>query len=135
MGAKRITRRAILSSAAGLTGLALSGAAFGQGAGPRRVIIDTDPGVDDAFALLLAMRSPELNIEAITPVAGNVPLDLTLPNALRMTEIAGRDDIPVAAGAKSPLMRRLVTATYAHGENGLGGTVFPEPKRKPVADP
>jgi len=102
---------------------------------PRRVIIDTDPGVDDAFALLLAMRSPELKIEGITPVAGNVPLDLTLPNALRMTEIAGRDDIPVAAGAKSPLMRRLVTATYAHGENGLGGTVFPEPKRKPVADP
>jgi len=106
-----------------------------SGRTPRRVIIDTDPGVDDAFALLLAMRSPELKIEGITPVAGNVPLDLTLPNALRMTEIAGRDDIPVAAGAKSPLMRRLVTATYAHGENGLGGTVFPEPKRRPIADP
>ena len=104
------------------------------GRGPRRVIIDTDPGVDDAFALLLAMRSPELKIEAITPVAGNVPLALTVPNALRMVEIAGRDDIPVAAGAKAPLLRRLVTATYAHGENGLGGTVFPEPKRTPVAD-
>src|SRR5215472_14354182 len=88
----------------------------------HRVVIDTDPGVDDAFALLLAMRSPELQIEGITPVAGNVPLDLTLPNALRMVEIAGRSDIPVAAGAKAPLMRRLVTATYAHGENGLGGT-------------
>src|SRR5262249_17803020 len=100
----------------------------------RRVIIDTDPGVDDAFALLLAMRSPELKIEGITPVAGNVPLDLTLPNALRMVEIAGRDDIPVAAGAKAPMVRRLVTATYAHGENGLGGAVFPEPKRKPIAD-
>src|SRR5215831_8752006 len=106
-----------------------------SGRTPRRVIIDTDPGVDDAFALLLAMRSPELKIEGITPVAGNVPLDLTLPNALRMTEIAGRDDIPVAAGAKAPLMRRLVTATYAHGENGLGGTVFPEPKRRPIPDP
>jgi inosine-uridine nucleoside N-ribohydrolase len=99
------------------------------------VIIDTDPGVDDAFALLLAMSSPELNIEAITPVAGNVPLELTLPNALRMVEIAGRSDIPVAAGAKAPLVRRLVTAAYAHGENGLGGTVFPEPKIKPVAEP
>jgi inosine-uridine nucleoside N-ribohydrolase len=105
------------------------------GGGPFRVIIDTDPGVDDALALLLAMRSPELKIEAITAVAGNVPLDLTLPNALRMVEIAGRKDIPVAAGARAPLVRRLVTAAYAHGENGLGGAVFPEPKTKPVAEP
>ena len=103
--------------------------------GPFRVIIDTDPGVDDALALLLAMRSPELRIEAITPVAGNVPLDLTLPNALRLVEIADRTDIPVAAGARTPLVRRLVTATYAHGENGLGGAVFPEPTTKPVATP
>lgn len=103
--------------------------------GPFRVIIDTDPGVDDALALLLAMRSPELQIEAITPVAGNVPLELTLPNALRMSEIAGRTEIPVAAGAQAPLLRRLVTAAYAHGENGLGGAVFPEPKTKPVATP
>jgi inosine-uridine nucleoside N-ribohydrolase len=107
-----------------------------DGAGNQsRVIIDTDPGVDDAFALLLAMRSSELKIEAITPVAGNVPLDLTLPNALRMVEIAGRTDIPVAAGARTPLTRRLVTAAYAHGENGLGGAVFPEPKTKPVDEP
>jgi inosine-uridine nucleoside N-ribohydrolase len=103
--------------------------------GPFRVIIDTDPGVDDALALLLAMRSPELSIEAITAVAGNVPLELTLPNALRMVEIAGRTDIPVAAGAKAPLLRRLVTAAYAHGENGLGGAVFPEPTTKPVTSP
>jgi len=102
---------------------------------PSRVIIDTDPGVDDAFALLLAMRSPELKIEGITPVAGNVPLDFTLPNALRMVEIAGRTDIPVAAGAKNPLTRRLVTAAYVHGENGLGGAEFPEPKTKPVSEP
>jgi inosine-uridine nucleoside N-ribohydrolase len=99
------------------------------------VIIDTDPGVDDAFALLLAMRSPELKIEGISAVAGNVPLEFTLPNALRMVEIAQRTDIPVAAGAKSPLARRLVTAAYAHGENGLGGAVFPEPTAKPVAQP
>jgi len=105
------------------------------GRGPFRVVIDTDPGVDDALALLLAMRSPELKIEAITPVAGNVPLELSLPNALRMVEIAGRTDIPVAVGAKAPLLRRLVTAAYAHGENGLGGAVFPEPKIKPVAEP
>ena len=104
------------------------------GEGRRIIIIDTDPGVDDALALLLAMRSPELKIEAITPVAGNVPLDLTLPNALRMVEIAGRTDIPVAAGAKGPLVRRLVTASYVHGENGLDGVVFPEPKTAPVAE-
>jgi purine nucleosidase len=153
----RITRRQFVTSSAAV--LATSGFAHGantdgtlagqpseQGKsggksgpdparGPFRVIIDTDPGVDDALALLLAMRSPELKIEALTPVAGNVPLDLTLPNALRMVEIAGRTDIPVAAGARAPLMRRLVTATYAHGENGLGGAVFAEPTTKPVATP
>lgn len=100
-----------------------------------RVIIDTDPGVDDAFALLLAMRSPELKIEGITPVAGNVTLDVAVANALRMVEISGRTEIPVAAGARAPLMRRLVTATNVHGENGLGGVVFPEPKTKPIAVP
>lgn len=105
-----------------------------QSSGAGRVIIDTDPGVDDALALLLAMRSPELKIEGITPVAGNVPLELTLPNALRMVEIAGRTDIPVAAGARDPLVRRLVTAAYAHGENGLGGAVFPEPTIKPIGE-
>jgi inosine-uridine nucleoside N-ribohydrolase len=138
----QMTRRRFVASSAAV--LAASGfaretwASMGQaapGRGPFRVIIDTDPGVDDALALLLAMRSPELKIEAITPVAGNVPLELTLPNALRLVEIAGRTDIPVAAGAKAPLVRRLVTATYAHGENGLGGAVFPEPTTKPVAEP
>jgi inosine-uridine nucleoside N-ribohydrolase len=144
----RVTRRQfVTSSAAGLVVGALSRDVLGTagpfegqgdqktGRAPARVIIDTDPGVDDALALLLAMRSPELKIEGITPVAGNVPLELTLPNALRMVEIAGRTDIPVAAGAKSPLLRRLVTAAYAHGENGLGGAVFPEPTTKPAAEP
>lgn len=136
-------RHFVTASTAGL-GLAALGTATGavlsavanQTAvqGVSRVIIDTDPGVDDAFALLLAMCSPQLHIEAITAVAGNVPLDLTLPNALRMVEIAKRTDIPVAAGAKAPLLRRLVTATYAHGENGLGGAVFPEPKTAPVSE-
>lgn len=137
-----MTRREFVASSAltlvasGLTNASLAAGSSTAGAGgPFRVIIDTDPGVDDALALLLAMRSPELKIEAITPVAGNVPLELTLPNALRMVEIAGRSDIPVAAGAKQPLMRRLVTAAYAHGENGLGGAVFPQPTIKPVAEP
>ncbi len=144
-----MTRREfVTASAAGLAlgGLAERAAARASTAGdeqrkpatsgaPFRVIIDTDPGVDDALALLLALRSPELKIEGITPVAGNVPLELTLPNALRMVEIAGRTDIPVAAGAKDPLVRRLVTAAYAHGENGLGGAVFPEPKTKAIAEP
>src|SRR5665213_2743383 len=131
-----VTRRAFVAASAGLAASAAAMPVLGQAGGtPRRVIIDTDPGVDDAFALLLAMRSPELRIEGITPVAGNVPLELTLPNALRMVEIAGRTDIPVAAGATKPLERRLVTATYAHGENGLGGAVFPAPKLQPIADP
>ena len=135
MGFSGLTRRAFVASSAAALAAMESSRAFAQPAGQRRVIIDTDPGVDDAFALLLALRSPELKIEGLTPVAGNVPLDFTLPNALRMLEIAGRTDIPVAVGAKAPLMRRLVTATYAHGENGLGGAVFPEPKLKPIADP
>lgn len=129
-----VTRRTFVAASAGLAAAAAVTPARGQTGAPRRVIIDTDPGVDDAFALLLAMRSPELKIEGITPVAGNVPLELTLPNALRMVEIAGRTDIPVAPGASRPLERRLVTATYAHGENGLGGAEFPAPKTKPIAD-
>jgi inosine-uridine nucleoside N-ribohydrolase len=107
----------------------------GTPSGPvHRIIIDADPGVDDALAILLAAASPELRIEGITPVAGNVPLELTLPNALRLVEIAGRTDIPVAAGANRPLTRKLITAAYAHGENGLGGVQFPEPKSKPVSE-
>lgn len=140
-------RQFVTSSAATLVASGFQGEAFASpepagervdtaaGRGPFRVIIDTDPGVDDAFALLLAMRSPELKIEGITAVAGNVPLELTLANALRMVEIAGRAEIPVAAGAKGPLVRRLITAAYAHGENGLGGAVFPEPTIKPVSEP
>src|SRR5437879_3296372 len=74
-------------------------------------------------------------MEAITGDAGNVPLQPSLPNALRIVQTAGRTDIPVAVGANIPLVRRLVTAAYAHGENGLGGAVFPEPKIRPIAEP
>lgn len=80
------------------------------------------------------MRSKELNIEAITAVAGNIPLEVTLANALRLVEIAGRQDIPVAGGASHPLVRRSVTAAYAHGENGLAGAAFPTARIKPVAE-
>jgi inosine-uridine nucleoside N-ribohydrolase len=103
-------------------------------ANPQRILIDTDPGVDDALAIFLATRSPELQIEGITAVSGNVPLAFTLPNALRLVEIAGRPDIPVAGGAAVPLLRRLVTAAYVHGNNGLGGVEFPEARIKPVAE-
>ncbi|WP_158794136.1 nucleoside hydrolase [Granulicella sp. L60] len=99
-----------------------------------RVIIDTDPGVDDAFALMLALQSPELKVEAVTAVAGNLPLGITLPNALRLVEICDRADIPVAGGAAAPLIRRQVTAASAHGENGLGGVELPEPKITPVKE-
>jgi inosine-uridine nucleoside N-ribohydrolase len=103
-------------------------------AAPRKVIIDTDPGVDDALALLFAVCSPELKIEAITVVAGNVRLELALMNALRMVQIAGRADIRVSAGSRAPLERRLVTAT-SHGSNGLGGIDFPVPTIKPADEP
>jgi inosine-uridine nucleoside N-ribohydrolase len=101
---------------------------------PQRIIIDTDPGVDDAMAIFLALRSPELKVEAITAVSGNVPLAFTLPNALRLVEIAGHPEVPVAGGAAFPLVRRLVTAAYVHGNNGLGGVEFPDAKIKPVAE-
>lgn len=103
-------------------------------AAPRKIIIDTDPGVDDALALLFAMCSPEVRIEAITVVAGNVPLELALLNARRIVEVAGRHDIRVSAGAEAPLERKLVTAT-SHGSNGLGGIEFPVPTLQPVNEP
>ena len=128
------SRRSFLGgSAAALLAGALPGFAI-PAATPRRIILDTDPGVDDAMAIFLALRSPELKVEAITPVSGNVPLSLTLPNALRLVEIANRPDVPVAAGAATPLVRRLVTAKYVHGSNGLAGVDFPEPKLQPVSE-
>jgi len=130
-----MSRRAFLGGSVGaVLATSLPGFALPASPTPRRVILDTDPGVDDAMAIFLALRSPEVKVEAITVVAGNVPLSLTLPNALRLVELAGRPEIPVAAGASSPLLRRLVTAKYAHGNNGLGGVELPEPKLKPVGE-
>jgi purine nucleosidase len=125
----------ILSSPRPALGGAAQAQTTGSGSGAQAVIIDTDPGVDDAFALLLAMRSSELKVMAVTAVAGNVPLNLTLPNALRLVEIADRSDVPVAAGASSPLIRKLVTASYAHGNNGLAGVEFSRARLEPVKEP
>jgi purine nucleosidase len=93
----------------------------------RKIIIDTDPGQDDAVAILLALASPELDVLGITAVAGNVPLHLTEKNARKICELAGRPDQPVFSGADRPLKRKLVTAEYVHGKSGLDGPDLPEP--------
>ena len=94
---------------------------------PRNIIIDTDPGQDDAVAILLALASPELNVLGITAVAGNVPLALTIRNICQILELAKRTDVPVYAGAAQPLQRKLVTAEHVHGSTGLDGPTLPEP--------
>jgi inosine-uridine nucleoside N-ribohydrolase len=98
------------------------------------VLIDCDPGQDDAIALLLALASPELDVRGVTTVAGNQTLDKTTTNALRILELAGREDIPVAAGADRPLEGELVTAASAHGETGLDGPDLPPPRRKALEE-
>lgn len=96
----------------------------------RKIIIDTDPGQDDAVAILLALASPELDVVGITAVAGNVPLQLTEKNALKICELAGRRDVNVFSGAIRPLVRQLVTAEHVHGKTGLDGPDLPEPTMK-----
>lgn len=93
----------------------------------QKIIIDTDPGQDDAVALLLALASPELDLLGITCVAGNVPLPLTTRNARAICELAGRVDVPILAGCERPLTRTLVTAEHVHGKTGLDGITLPEP--------
>jgi len=99
----------------------------------RKIIIDTDPGQDDAVAILLALASPELEILGITAVAGNVPLALTVKNARMICELAGRTDVKIFAGAVRPMVRELVTAENVHGKTGLDGPTLPEPTM-PVQD-
>jgi inosine-uridine nucleoside N-ribohydrolase len=96
------------------------------------IVIDCDPGHDDAIAILLALASPEVELRGVTTVAGNQTLDKTTRNALKVMELAGRTDIPVAAGADRPLVRELRTAAHVHGETGLDGPDLPEPTTKPV---
>ncbi|HDT5891126.1 TPA: pyrimidine-specific ribonucleoside hydrolase RihA [Aeromonas hydrophila subsp. hydrophila] len=97
------------------------------------VILDCDPGHDDAIALILALASPELKVLAVTTSAGNQTPDKTLNNALRILTLLGRDDIPVAAGAPKPLARELIIADNVHGESGLDGPKLPDPGFAPVA--
>lgn len=94
----------------------------------KSILIDCDPGVDDAIALMLALRSPELTVEAITVVAGNVPLDLTQANARRICELMKRSDLPVYAGCPRPMLRPLITAAHVHGKTGLDGANLPAPE-------
>ncbi len=96
----------------------------------QKIIIDTDPGQDDAVAILLALASPELDVLGITAVAGNVPLKLTEKNARKICELAGKPETRVFSGAIRPLVRQLVTAEEVHGKTGLDGPDLPEPKMK-----
>jgi inosine-uridine nucleoside N-ribohydrolase len=98
---------------------------------PTPVILDCDPGHDDAIALLLALASPEVELVAVTTVAGNSTLERTTANALRVLDLAGRADIPVAAGADVPLVRPRVIADHVHGASGLDGPALPPPSREP----
>ncbi|MFT4783253.1 MAG: purine nucleosidase [Paracoccaceae bacterium] len=96
---------------------------------PRKIIIDTDPGQDDAVAILLALACPEsLDLLAITCVAGNVPLNLTVKNARIVCELAGKPDVKVYAGCDRPLVQPLVTAEHVHGKSGLDGIALPDPQ-------
>lgn len=95
---------------------------------PRKIIIDTDPGQDDAVAILLALASPEdVEVLGITAVAGNVPLALTEKNARIICELAGKRDVPVFAGCDRPMVRKLVTAEHVHGKTGLDGPQLADP--------
>lgn len=97
-----------------------------------RIILDTDPGIDDALALLLALASPEVQLEAVTTVSGNVDVELTTANALALLTLAGRTDIPVARGSSTPLVRQRVDAASVHGHNGMGEVVLSAPQIQPA---
>lgn len=101
---------------------------------PARVILDCDPGHDDAIALLLVLGSPELELLGVTTTYGNQTLEKTTANALRVLELAGRGDVPVASGARAPLERELAVAAHVHGESGLDGPTLPPPSITPVSD-
>ncbi len=98
----------------------------------RRIIIDTDPGVDDALAFLLALASPEIQLEALTTTQGNVTLEAATRNALAVLAMARASHIPVAAGSILPLVQPLRASAYVHGESGIGNSRLPEPDNKPI---
>lgn len=97
----------------------------------KRVLIDTDPGIDDALALMLAFNSRELKVEAVTTVIGNVNCELATQNTLQLLEFLGVPDVPVAPGAVKPLLREAHDSTEFHGKTGLGEAILPEPKLHP----
>ncbi len=99
-----------------------------------RIILDTDPGIDDALALFLALASPEVQLEAVTTVSGNVNVDHTTRNALALLELAGRSDIPVARGSERPILRPPVYAEEVHNSQGLGYLELPEPSRPSISE-
>jgi inosine-uridine nucleoside N-ribohydrolase len=99
---------------------------------PTPVVLDCDPGHDDAIALLLALASPEVTLLGVTTTYGNQTLAKTTANALRVLELVGRTEVPVVAGAERPLERELVVAAHVHGESGLDGPVLPEPTVAPA---
>ncbi len=99
-----------------------------------KIIIDTDPGQDDALTILLALASPEIELLGVTTVAGNVPVAQTTENALKTLDLVGRTDIPVHAGADRPLLRPGVTATHVHGKTGFEGVDLPPPSREATPD-
>ena len=98
------------------------------------IVLDCDPGHDDAIALLLALASPELDLLGVTTTYGNQTLEKTTTNALRVLELIGRGDVPVAAGADRPLERELVVAARVHGESGLDGPALPEASGAPTSE-
>src|SRR5205085_10210601 len=102
-----------------------------EGLKTRAIILDCDPGHDDALAILLALARPELQILGITTVAGNSTLENTTRNALAVLTLLGRTDVPVAAGAAQPLRRPLQTAPHVHGSSGIEGADLPEPAAAP----
>src|SRR4029078_6752241 len=104
----------------------------GRAAVTTSIVIDCDPGHDDAIAILLALASPELELVGVTTVAGNQTLDKTTRNALVALEVGGRSDIPVAAGADAPLCRDPPSPAHVHGESGLDGPELPESSARPV---
>ena len=108
----------------------VAAASHASSAATRKIIFDTDPGSDDAMALMLALNSPELDVRAITVVPGNVTAQQGLENALRMASLANRCDIPIAAGAQYPLFQKLITAEFWHGKNGLANVELPLSKCK-----
>jgi purine nucleosidase len=101
---------------------------------PKRIIVDTDPGTDDAMALLLAFHSPEVKVEAVTVVAGNVTSDMGLENALKIASLVGRCDVPIARGSTRPLLEPLATGLFWNGPGGMGGAKLPAPTCRASAE-